>query len=106
LINHFHPKKIHCIINSESGNAPVAFNDVAVQFSDWNLLSDNKQKIGNLHAKAYQFEYKDRTIFILGSANASTEAFGSIEKNGINAEGILIIDSRKKRDYFKELGIV
>lgn len=106
LINHFHPQKTHCIINSQNGNAPVAFHDPAVQFSDWNTISKNNQKIGNLHAKAFQFEYKDRSIFILGSANASTEAFGSLEKNGINAEGVLIIDSAKKRDYFRELGIV
>lgn len=106
LKDHFQPEKIHCIINSQNGNSPVAFNDSTVQFSDWKSLMETKQKIGNLHAKAFQFEYPDKTIFILGSANASTEAFGNNEKNGVNAEGILLIESAKKRDYFKDLGIV
>lgn len=107
LLDFLKPKKIHCIVDPDYGNIPIELNkNQSIEFSDWSELKPESSKLKkSLHAKAFQFEYNDRTIFLLGSANATTEAFGTENMMAENAEMLVKIESESKKDFFKELGI-
>ncbi|MDD7914115.1 hypothetical protein [Polaribacter ponticola] len=94
-------------MDSENGLLPYNFKNNFVQFSDWSdvLEKNNKNSIQRLHAKAIQIEYDEETIFILGSANATLEAFGISKRAVVNQEAIIILKSKKRTDFFKDLGI-
>ncbi|QHI38656.1 hypothetical protein IMCC3317_40500 [Kordia antarctica] len=108
LIRDLEPKYIHCIIDKENGILPLGFeSDIDCQFSDWSdvISSTNGTSIQRLHAKAIQVEYESETIFILGSANPTMEAFGAKNKNSKNSEAIIVIKKENSDDTFKSLGI-
>lgn len=106
LLRYLNPEKIHCVVDPDYGNIPIELNGYpSIEFSEWSKLrGDNKLK-KSLHAKAYQFEYEDKTIFLLGSANATTEAFGTDGTMAKNAEILLKIEEQSKRNFLEELGI-
>jgi hypothetical protein len=107
LIQDFQPSKIQCIVDPLYGSVPYKYdNKHKVEFSDWNNLKRAEKYIDNrLHAKAIQFEYETETYFVFGSANATSEAFGTNTNNSINAEISILTHNNKPKDYFKELGV-
>ncbi|MEO7283501.1 hypothetical protein [Gelidibacter sp.] len=106
IIKKLNPKSIHCIVNSEMGSLPLNYKTNLVKFTDWNFYEEKGKRHPNLHAKAIQISYLDKTYFILGSANATIEAFGDENRNTSNAEAVLVVESSKPRDFFKDLGIL
>lgn len=106
LIKKLKPQSIHCIVNTEMGTLPLNYKNDLVQYTDWSSFSQDGKRHPNLHAKAIQITYSDKTYFILGSANATIEAFGDETNNTTNAEAILFLESYSSRDFFSELGIV
>ncbi|WP_055436958.1 hypothetical protein [Lacinutrix algicola] len=107
LIDDVQPKHIHCVVDTSHGSLPVNFKSDDCQFSDWTMVmpKDDLGKINRLHAKAFQIEYVDHTLFILGSANATLEAFGISHREVKNDEAVIVIKTFKPRDFFKDLGI-
>jgi len=104
LIDDLKPKKIHAIVDPNYGTLPFKFKSEYIEYSNWNLLEkDSKYAKTRLHAKAFQFEYKDKTFFLFGSANATTEAFGTKNSSSKNAEIVTLIQSNVAKDYFEEL---
>ncbi|APG59015.1 hypothetical protein [Christiangramia salexigens] len=106
LLEYLTPDKIHCVVDPDYGNIPIELNGhPSIEFSEWSNLSVDKKMKKSLHAKAYQFEYDDSSIFLLGSANATSEAFGTDKSPAKNAEILLKMENGSRRDYFAELGI-
>lgn len=105
LIDVLQPKSFHCIVNSEMGSLPLNFKNNFIKFTDWSSFAEDGKRHPNLHAKAIQISYEDKTYFILGSANATKEAFGNQSNNTSNAEAILFIKSSRSKDYFEDLGV-
>lgn len=107
IFNDLEPSVMHCVVDANNGKLPVDFKSNSVHFSDWSdvLKIDNSKGIQRLHAKIIQIEYETETVFIMGSANATLEAFGLSNRPYKNEEAIIVIKSDKPRDFLKELGI-
>lgn len=108
LVEDLEPEYLHCIVDKENGILPLDFKSNAdCQFSDWSdvITSSNSNSIQRLHAKAIQIEYENETIFILGSANPTKEAFGAKNKDSKNSEAVIVIKKENFDDIFKSLGI-
>ena len=107
LKSSFKPKTIKCAIDESYGYIPRKIKDSSdIQFFHWHEIfgSDNKFELAKkLHAKAIQFETSEGTFFVLGSANATSAAFG-LNSHSFNDEANIIIHSDKE-DFFKKLGI-
>ena len=107
LKSSFKPKMIKCAIDESYGYIPQKIKDSSdIQFFHWHEIfgSDNKFELAKkLHAKAIQFETSEGTFFVLGSANATSAAFG-LNSHSFNDEANIIIHSDKE-DFFKRLGI-
>lgn len=99
------PQSILCIVDSERGTLPYKtdFGD-DISFCDWQSLNIRSQH-HRMHAKAFQFEYDSETYFFLGSANATSEAWGTEGENSKNSEAGILIFCKEKRDFFKEMGL-
>lgn len=107
LLDDLDPIEMHCVVDTTNGILPVDFISNFCQFSDWTdvIKSETSKSIQRLHAKMIQIEYDAETIFILGSANATLEAYGISNRDFKNDEAVITIKSKKPRDFLKELGI-
>ena len=107
LIDDLSPEEMHCCVDTSNGILPVDFTSSICQFSDWKdvINTENSKSIQRLHAKIIQIEYKDETVFILGSANATLEAYGISNRAFKNEEAVITIRTEKAKDFIKELGI-
>lgn len=108
LIDDLGPIEMHSVVDTTNGILPVDFKSNACQFSNWGdvFKNENSKSIQQLHAKMIQIEYDNETVFILGSANATLEAYGISNRAFKNEEAIITIKSQKPRDFLKELGII
>ncbi len=112
LLEHYNPIVFNCIVDVNSGLLPSDI-DVAlanrISFYDWSTCkNDYLQDFNRLHAKVVHFKHKDGTEYImLGSANATIAAMGSLASKGANAEaGILLKRTRESSNsWIKELRI-
>lgn len=107
LIDDLSPEEMHCCVDTSNGILPVAFTSSICQFSDWKdvINTENSKSIQRLHAKIIQIEYKVETVFILGSANATLEAYGISNRAFKNDEAVITIRTERAKDFIKELGI-
>ncbi|WP_298952324.1 hypothetical protein [uncultured Nonlabens sp.] len=107
LIDDLAPEEIHCVVDTSNGILPVDFQSSICQFSDWKdvINTENSKSIQRLHAKIIQIEYDSETVFILGSANATLEAYGISNRAFKNDEALITIRTEKAKDFIKELGI-
>lgn len=107
LIDDLAPEQMHCVVDTSNGILPVDFQSNKCQFSDWKdvVSTDNSKSIQRLHAKIIQIEYDNETVFILGSANATLEAYGISNRAFKNEEAVIAIRTEKAKDFVKELGI-
>ena len=107
LMDDLDPMEMHCVVDLTNGILPVDFKSVICQFSGWSdvIKSETSKSIQRLHAKMIQIEYNEETVFILGSANATLEAYGISNRGFKNDEAVIIIKSKKPRDFLKELGV-
>jgi len=110
--NQFQNANIEVYLPNDNGLPPVEIQDHArVCFYKWEKTRRAQKTISGpdsydrkLHSKVFLFETEDTSFFMLGSANATKAAFGSLGKRGINDEFDLLYKT-KKLDFFKELGI-
>jgi hypothetical protein len=107
FIDDLAPEEIHCVVDTSNGILPVDFQSSICQFSDWKdvINTENSKSIQRLHAKIIQIEYDSETVFILGSANATLEAYGISNRAFKNDETVITIRTKKAKDFIKELGI-
>jgi len=106
FIDDLNPKKIHAIVDPKYGTLPFKLKNEHIEYSNWNFIEKEiKYAKTRLHAKAFQFEYKDKTFLLFGSTNATIEAFGTRTANSKNAEIVTLIQSNVPKDYFEELQI-
>lgn len=107
LIDDLAPEKMHCVVDTSNGILPVDFTSNICQFSDWKdvINTENSKSIQRLHAKIIQIEYNEETVFILGSANATLEAYGISNRAFKNDEAVITIRTEKAKDFIKELGV-
>lgn len=97
LQEEFSPDTIHLVFDGSSPMPPNKTN------TNWKAhLWDNGSR--RLHGKAFQFECNGKTLFILGSANATCAAWGTTGSYD-NDEACIIIESDAPKDYFSELGV-
>lgn len=82
-----------------------------IKFLKWEETKRAKKELSSpesygrkLHSKVFLFETEDESYFMVGSANATRAAFGSLDHRGVNEEFDLLYKT-PKRDFFKELGI-
>lgn len=108
LLDDVSPKEIHCVVDVSNGILPVDFKSDKSHFSEWKdvIKNGSSKSIQRLHAKMIQIEYNDKTVFILGSANATLEAYGISKRAFKNDEAVITIKSEKPRDFLKELGVI
>ena len=97
LQKEFSPGTIHLVYDDSSPMPPVN-NSKNWKAYRW------ENGVRRLHAKAFQFECPDRTVFVLGSANATCAAWGTDDTYS-NDEACIIMDSQEGRDFFADLGI-
>lgn len=107
LIDDLAPEEMHCVVETSNGILPVDFTSSICQFSDWKdvINTENSKSIQRLHAKIIQIEYNEETVFILGSANATLEAYGISNRAFKNDEAVVTLRTKKHKDFIKELGI-
>jgi hypothetical protein len=107
LIGDLAPEEMHCVVDTSNGILPVDFTSSMCQFSDWKdvINTENSKSIQRLHAKIIQIEYNEETVFILGSANATLEAYGISNRAFKNDEAVVILRTKKPKDFIKELGV-
>jgi hypothetical protein len=107
LLKDLEPKKMEVVLDPKFGTAPYRFKgDKQVQFYKWeDVITIDNRKSPYLHAKIIQIEYNNETYFLLGSPNATQEAFGTITSNSINAEVSFLVKSGEYKNWLEDLGI-
>jgi hypothetical protein len=104
LITDFHPGQVHCIVEPELGTVPYLLKPSRrLSYFEW---KDCLEDAGRLHAKMIRFGYADEEYLVLGSANATTAAWGSFSQAAKNEEAILLIRAGRETDFLGQLGIV
>lgn len=102
--------KINCITDNVYGILPIGLSDKLynkIKFYNWDSCQkDFDSKFNRLHAKLFHFEFENGWEYLLlGSANASINAFGSKTISAKNAEASILIRREMKHSFIKELGI-
>lgn len=97
----FKPERFTCWVYTD-GTYPDHLDSYdKIQFVLWKKTDVLKDK---LHAKIYQFRTAKETFLLIGSANATRNAWG--EKHKVfNDEAMLLLHSFNKCDYLNQLGI-
>ena len=112
LLLEFPNATLEVYVPKENGLAPIKMpNNNRVTFYSWEETPRGKKAISGknqynrkLHSKIFNFKSEDNWFFMIGSANATIPAFGTINKRGVNEEFGAIYKSNKT-NYFKELNI-
>jgi hypothetical protein len=110
ICSDFQIEKINCITDNVYGILPIGLSDKLynkIKFYNWDSCQkDFDSKFNRLHAKLFHFEFENGWEYLLlGSANASINAFGSKTISPKNAEACILIRREMKHGFIKELGI-
>ena len=86
------------------GILPIQINEQLhsiVKFFRWQDCSNDFNPLFNrLHAKLFHFDYANGTEYLLiGSMNASIQAFGSQSTKAVNEEAGIILKRKSDRNY-------
>ena len=101
LNDRYRPQKMRCWV-SPTGTFPQNFKEL--EFADFYKWKKTETLKESLHAKIFQFTTDRGTYLVVGSANATINAWG-INRAIANHEGVLLTHSEKNRNFIKELGI-
>lgn len=99
LQRHFSPRIMNCVLDLERQSAPYSLID-----DDTTIVYHKSTSSNPLHAKIIEIRGKNETWILCGSANAGNMALG-INASVFNDEACILLHSKKKRNYLKELGI-
>jgi hypothetical protein len=101
------PKRMDVVVDEKFGTVPYKMENIEnIHFHCWSEVKITTGKESpRLHAKMFQFEYDSANFLLMGSANCSVEALGTLNSNGYNAEMTILMKSEAKTDWIKDLGI-
>lgn len=110
LLEDYEIEEMSCITDTEFGLLPYKLNDTArakIDFYKWgDCIANFSKGINRLHAKIFQFKYANGWEYLLiGSPNATINAFGSHKKKAVNAEAALLLRRKSSKDYLEDLKI-
>lgn len=110
FINQFNPSKVNCLIDSISGTIPSEINEQIasqINFYNWSDCRGDFDSIYNrLHAKIFHFKTIEEEYLLIGSANATSAALGTIESLAKNGEaGVLLKRPLAEKTWLEELKI-
>ena len=95
----FSPKRMKCVLDLDRQSAPYSLLQGNTSIAFHKSTSTNP-----LHAKIIEIQGKDETWILCGSANAGNMALGTTTFS-FNDEACILLHSKIKRNYIKELGI-
>lgn len=99
----YHPAHLKCVVESELGTTPYAMPVSKIcSFFHW---KDCLEDAGRLHAKILRFRYKKDHYLVLGSANATVAAWGTLSMLGKNEEAVIVLRTKRSKDLLAELNI-
>ena len=99
LQRHFSPKRMKCVLDLNRQSAPYSLLQNGTNITYYKSTSPNP-----LHAKIIEIQGKKETWILCGSANAGNMAL-STTTSIFNDEACILLHSKIKRHYIKELGI-
>lgn len=104
------PKEIICLVDPLFGILPIHISislQKIVKFWSWlDCSSDFNPLYNRLHAKLFHFDYVDEKEYLLiGSMNASIQAFGGPSTKPVNEEAGLLLSRNPGGNYLTDLGI-
>jgi len=104
------PKEIYCLVDPLFGILPIHISNslqTIVKFWSWHDCSSDFNPLYNrLHAKLFHFDYVDEKEYLLiGSMNASIQAFGGPSTKPVNEEAGLLLSRDPGGNYLIDLGI-
>lgn len=99
LQRHFSPKRMKCVLDLERQSAPYSLLQDGTFIAFYKSTSSNP-----LHAKIIELQSKDETWILCGSANVGNMALGTTSF-AFNDETCILLHSKIKRHYIKELNI-
>jgi hypothetical protein len=110
LYDDFRPQQMYCIVDTKSGLLPTGLElkyQQIISFFDWgDCIEKYNETVNRLHAKIIHFKYSDESEYmLLGSANASMVAMGSLNQLAHNAEASLIVSRNQHSSWLTELEI-
>ena len=109
LIAELQPKQSRCIADTQYGLLPIGMAEGARQamlFTDWqDCIEGFDYKHSRLHAKMFHFKYLNEEYLLLGSPNATIQAFGSREAGAVNHEAAILLKRSGEASYLADLGI-
>lgn len=108
LIQDLEIEAINCVTDKEIGNLPlIKDKNISNKIQFYNWKRNDEIKFDHLHAKFFHFITKDNIEYlILGSANATIQAFGSKSTKAVNGEAVLVLKRQlTKRTFINELDI-
>lgn len=105
------PKEINCFVDPLFGILPIHISSSLqkiVKFWSWHDCSSDFNPLYNrLHAKLFHFDYVDEKEYLLiGSMNASIQAFGGPTTRPINEEAGMLLSRNSGGNYLIDLGIM
>ena len=106
LIKEFEPKNTYCIFE-KYGTYPydIMKKGNGIKFYEWDdNFIESRGLQHHLHGKLFQFETNNGTFLMIGSANATSNAFGK-GHNYINDEACIVLHSKSSKDFFSTLGV-
>jgi len=109
IIEDLNPEIANCLTDLQFGILPHQLEDTLkekINFYNWADCLKDATGISRLHAKLVQFKFTDGSEYLLlGSANATSQAFGGKSISAANDEACLLLNNSKNPDYLTELGI-
>lgn len=99
LLRHFSPKRMKCVLDLDRQSAPYSLLQDDTFIAYYKSTSSNP-----LHAKIIEIQGKEETWILCGSANAGNMALGTTT-SVFNDEACILLHSKIKRNYIRELGI-
>lgn len=99
LQRHFSPKRLKCVLDLDRQSAPYSLLQNGTSIDYYKSTSSNP-----LHAKIIEIQGREETWILCGSANAGNMALGT-NRSAFNDEACILLHSKKRRNYIKDLGI-
>ena len=107
LKEHFKPKQMKCLVEPNSGLLPTGASIKQINFYNWaDCKRDYEETYNRLHAKLINIRLKNEEYLLVGSANITVAAMGTLRSPAANAEaGILLKRTLKEKNWIEELKI-
>lgn len=109
LSEYFQQAKIDVFLSGERSVHPhKMLPNPKISFFDWDSTGRSKKKFKSYqriqHSKVFLLESKLNSYCLIGSANATVSAFGTLQTRGVNDE-FAVLHKTSKTDFLSQLGL-